>query len=369
MTIFETAKQILPVSTLAADEYNQKEGIIQNDVNQELAKLNSIYDFMGNCSLQVMVDHHRHHTLFMSSVFRLNNYTLLARMLVWMYRSYHAHGFSYDYFTYAFSEWRKAVTRHMSQTKGLEIDRVYQWIVAYHPDFIQLAESADYKILTKNRVEEVVNTFVAHLLHGEYQACLAISEKYYLTDVDDLAYFYVEIIEPSLYEVGRLWEMGHISVAQEHLATAMVNRLLLTIFLHTGLGEATKPKVVIAAAPNELHEIGASMVTDLLEQHGWQVDYLGANMPKEDLLEYLRANKPYFLGLSVVMPFNLASVREIIDSIRNDDSIWGIKIMVGGAAFKYSEDLWHQVGADAYVIDGHAAIKIAGRWLEENQGR
>jgi len=367
MNIFKTAKEILPVSELAADEYNQKEGIIQNDVNQALAKLNSIYDVIGNCPLQVMVDHHRHHSLFMNSVFRLNNYTLLARILVWEYHAYHVHGFSYYYFTYGFCEWRKAIMLNMSPDKGLEIDRVYQWIVQHHADFVQLAESADYNFLTVNKEQEVVNIFVAHLIHGEYQACLAISETYYLTDVDNLACFYVGVIEQSLYEVGRLWEAGHISVAQEHLATAIVNKLMLIHFLRAGLVEASKPKVVIAAAPNELHEVGASMVADLLQQHGWEVDYLGANMPKEDLLEYLRVNKPYFLGLSVVMPFNLASVREIIHSIHSDASICGIKIMVGGVAFKYSEDLWRQVNADAYAVDGHAAIKIAERWLGEKQ--
>jgi len=367
MIIFETIKSLPPVSMSAADEYAQRRDIIQNDVNQTLAKLNGIYDFMSNCPLQVMVDHHRHHTLFMSSVFRLNNYTLLARMLVWMYRAYHAHGFSYDYFTYAFSEWRKMVTIHMSQANGLEIDRVYRWIVGHHSDFVQLAESSEYKVLACDNDQEVIHTFVAHLLRGEYQACSEIGETYYLTDVDNLACFYVEIIESSMYEVGRLWEMGHISVAQEHLATAIVNRLMLALFLRAGLVEATKPKVVIAAVPNELHEIGASMIADLLEQHGWQVDYLGANMPKEDLLEYLRVNKPYFLGLSVVIPFNLESTWEIIDAIRSDASISGIKIMVGGAAFRHSKDLWHQVGADAYAVDGHAAIRTAERWLKEKQ--
>lgn len=368
MIIFETINLLPPVSESAAEEYTQNQDCILNNVNQAMANFDDIYDVIGNCPLQVMVDHHRHHALFMNSVFRLNNYTLLVRMLVWAYRVYHAaYGFSYDYFAYAFSEWRKAVTLYISHSQAVEIDRVYQWIVEHHADFIRLAESADYKVLTCNNAQEVVHSFVDHLLHGEYQECLAISEEYYLTDIDNLACFYVEIIEPSLYEVGRLWEAGHISVAQEHLATAIVTRLMLAFFLRAKHPERANPKVVIAAAPNELHEVGASMVANLLEQHGWKVDYLAANVPQEDLLEYLRVNKPCFLGLSVVMPFNLAGVREIIDLIRNDVSICYIKIMVGGAAFKHSEVLWRQVGADAYAVDAHAAIKIARRWSGEEE--
>ena len=368
MTIFATIKLLSPVSLSAADEYSQMQKVIQNDVNQALAKINSIHDFMSNCPLQVMFDIHHHHTLFMNNVFRLNNYTLLARLLVWEYRACHAHGFSYDYFTYAFSEWRKAVKLHVSQDNAAEIDCVYQWIVEHHADLIQLAESDDYQVFLSNKEQEGYSTFLTHLLYVESQACLAIGATY-LDDGNDLASFYIEVIEPSMYEVGRLWETGQISVAQEHLATAVVNRVMFTLFLRAGLRDANKPKVVIAAAPNELHEVGASMVADLLEQHGWAVDYLGANMPQEDLLQYLRVSQPCFLGLSVVMPFNLLSAREIIAAIRADTNICGVKIMVGGAAFKHSEDLWRQVGADAYAVDGHATIKIARSWLEEKPGQ
>jgi len=366
MTIFETKAKVQPVSASAAGEYAQWQYSIQNTVSEALAKYDSIHDLTGNCPPEVLVDIQRQHTLFFSCVFQLNNYHLLARMLVWMYRAYHAHGFSYDYFIQAFSEWRKAVALHMSQPQAEEIDRVYQWIARHHSELVQLAESAEYQVFPNRNTQEDYSPFLTHLLHVEYRECLAIGETY-LTRADGLARFYVEVIEPSLYEVGRRWETGKISVAQEHLATAVVNKVMLALFLRSGLRDAIKPKVVIVAAPNELHEVGAYMVADLLEQQGWDVDYLGANMPKAGLLEYLQVNKPYFLGLSVVMPFHLAAVREIIEAIRSDAGLYGVRIMVGGAAFRHCEDLWRQVGADAFAVDGHAAITIARKWLAQKQ--
>ena len=360
MSIFAALKLLPPTSPSAADEYAQKQEIIQNNVSQAIAKLNSLYNFTGNCPLEMIGDVHRHHTLFMSSVFRLNNYTLLARMLVWMYRTYHSHGFSYDYFTYALSEWRKAITHTISPANVAEIDGVYQWIIERHPDFLQLAEATDYHVFPYKQTQ-ATDDFVMHLLHGEYQGCLAIGKDYLAAK--SLAEFYVEVIEPSMYEVGRLWEIGHISIAQEHLATAVVSRVMLSLFVGAEKRETTSAKAVIAAAPNELHEVGARMVADLLEHQGWEVDYLGANVPKEYLLQYLIENQPCFLGLSIAMPYNLAAAQEAIKEIRSA-CICGIKIMAGGAAFKHSEDLWRQIGVDAYAVDGNAAIEIARKWKE-----
>jgi len=45
-----------------------------------------------------MYDNHLNHARFMANVFRFNAYTLLVKTVIWVYRSYHSHGFSFDYF-------------------------------------------------------------------------------------------------------------------------------------------------------------------------------------------------------------------------------------------------------------------------------
>jgi len=65
----------------------------------------AIPELIGHNPLQVMYDNHRHHGAFMASVFLVGDYRMLARTLPWVYRAYHAHGFSYGYFPLELKTW------------------------------------------------------------------------------------------------------------------------------------------------------------------------------------------------------------------------------------------------------------------------
>jgi methanogenic corrinoid protein MtbC1 len=211
----------------------------------------------------------------------------------------------------------------------------------------------------KNR-KDWNDTFLRYLLYGDYKACFALTEQY-LAETNDLTTFYLQVIQPCLYEIGRLWEGGHVSVAQEHLATAIVSRIMLTRS-GNAFSECGRGKAVIACAPHELHELGGRMVADLLEKDGWQVKFLGAGLSVAELLKYLQSYPPQFIGISTSMPFNIDSAKEVIVSIRQDVVLKNVKIMIGGTAFHYEDLSWRKMGADAYAVDGAAAVKIAKNW-------
>ncbi len=103
------------------------------------------------------------------------------------------------------------------------------------------------------------------------------------------------------------------------------------------------------------------MVSDLLELDGWQVRYLGANTPMEDLMKLLEDFRPQLLAISVIMPFNLDEVKKLIAAIRNKESLRGIKIMVGGRVFMTVPDIWSEIGADATAGNAREAVTVAQR--------
>jgi len=57
-----------------------------------------VHRLIGYNPLRMMYDNHLNHARFMANVFRFNAYTLLVKTVIWVYRSYHSHGFSFDYF-------------------------------------------------------------------------------------------------------------------------------------------------------------------------------------------------------------------------------------------------------------------------------
>jgi MerR family transcriptional regulator, light-induced transcriptional regulator len=95
---------------------------------------------------------------------------------------------------------------------------------------------------------------------------------------------------------------------------------------------------------------------------GWQVDYLGANIPQTELLNFLQASQPRILLVSVTMPFNLDVTLDLITAIKKQPEFANLKIMVGGLAFNMIPELWQITGADGYAPDAQKAVELAMDW-------
>lgn len=367
--LFREARALPVVSLAATLAFQDKRSLLCEQVDRSMSEQPDILPLIGFSPLEMMKANHRHHVQFMSTVFRLGAYTLLPKVVVWVYRSYHSHGFSYDYFPRELRAWQNAVAQSLESSLSAEINSVYQWLIDHHSDFLALAESAAYATFSDGKGEPQIQMeiLLRHMLENNYRACIDLAAVS-VHSPEELARFYQEVMTPALYEVGRLWEEGKISAAQEHLATAISMRIMAAMYGSFVVGDVSKGRAVVTAAPNEFHEAGARMVSDQLEMDGWQVDYLGANSPAADLLNLLRKNPPFLLGLSVVVPYNIEAVRDIIEEIRSDSLLKNIKIMVGGPTFLLEPELAKKIGADGCATSGGTAVELARKWWGEKAG-
>ena len=349
--IIKEAKELPRVPLKATSIYQDKIPVLEKYVNDALASNPSINKLIGYNPLQVMYDNHRHHAAFMVTVFAIGNYELLARTVPWVYRTYAAHQFSYDYFPLELETWVEALDQYTDPDMTKQIKSVYTWMIKRHDDMIALSQ-ADSQLELPIREDwlERKNAFLAAVLEGDHRKCLKIANEYNSIG-ESIEAFYLHIIQPVMYEVGKLWERGTISVAQEHLVSAIVGRVMAAASQVNVDVRKRKLKAVISAAPNEFHEIGAWMVSDILEHDGWDVRYLGANTPANDLLELLRSFQPRVLALSVTMPFNILKAREIIHTIKDDEALNQIRVILGGRLFNENLDLWRSTGADDFAAN------------------
>ncbi|UCH85297.1 MAG: cobalamin-dependent protein [Candidatus Latescibacterota bacterium] len=90
-----------------------------------------------------------------------------------------------------------------------------------------------------------------------------------------------ELIVPLLREIGDRWIDGEIRVVQEHMATAIVKSFLESSRV-PAIGNA-RPKIAVTTPAGQLHELGALMAAAVAEEAGWNVVYLGANLPAEEI--------------------------------------------------------------------------------------
>ncbi|MBN2344650.1 MAG: cobalamin-dependent protein [Deltaproteobacteria bacterium] len=181
--------------------------------------------------------------------------------------------------------------------------------------------------------ETVFKTYLAALIRGDSSRCLAIVKELIDTQID-IRDLYTQLFQSSLYEVGRLWEQNKISVAREHLATAITDRAMHLayprLFAEPPNG---RKRAVVSCAANEMHQIGGKMVADILELNHWDTHFLGANTPTDQLLTHIEEESASLVALSLSVYFNMPSLIQLITLVR--ETYPGIKIIVGGQAFLY----------------------------------
>jgi len=180
--------------------------------------------------------------------------------------------------------------------------------------------------------EEVYRAYLNALLAHDRQACRANFLQWLEADTG-LRSTYEDLVRRSLYEVGDLWERGRISVATEHLATAISESLLNLTYPRLFARPRSGKSAVIACVPNEYHQIGGKMVADMFELNGWRGYFVGANAPVGDVIQLVAEKRPEVVALSGATSFSLAKVISAAAEIRA--AFPEVAILAGGQAFRW----------------------------------
>ncbi|KAA9332806.1 cobalamin-dependent protein [Adhaeribacter soli] len=209
-----------------------------------------------------------------------------------------------------------------------------------------------------NGLKTVAEAYIKLLLQGKRhlasELILKTVEKG--TPVKDI---YNQVFRPAQYEIGRLWQLNQISVAQEHYCTAATQLIMSQLYRLVFNTERNGYRLVASCVAGDMHEIGIRMVADFFEMEGWDTFYLGANTPVESILRTLREQEANLLLVSATMAYHVRAVADLIQAIRRDAVLYNVKVMVGGYPFNTAPELWKAIGADAYAKDAAEALEKA----------
>ena len=200
--------------------------------------------------------------------------------------------------------------------------------------------------------------FTEALLAGDRRAAQGIINAR-LADGMDLIAVDVAVIQPALYEVGQLWQYNRISVAQEHLATAICQTVQAGALLRADVATPGDRRALFACVAGNFHSLGVRMVADAFELAGWNSTYLGADVPTVALIEQIVADRPEIVGLSAALPHHIDTIREVINRCRIELGRQCPPIMAGGLVMNSIDDLWRRVGADQWHPDALTARREA----------
>ncbi len=132
----------------------------------------------------------------------------------------------------------------------------------------------------------------------------------------DLLAICQKIIIPCLVEIGNDWYNGRIRVATEHFASAYVRGKLLAIFQAYPY-HRSMPSILVGCAPGEQHEIGSLMASVMLRSLGFRIEYLGPDIPLEDLVDYAGYEHPNMIILAASMASSAMELAKINGKLAN----------------------------------------------------
>ena len=215
-------------------------------------------------------------------------------------------------------------------------------------------------------LSSLARAYLDALLDGDRRAAsrLILEAGEAGTLVQDL---YLRVFQPVQREVGRLWQLNRVSVAQEHYVTAATQLIMSQLYPRIFSTRRVGRCLVATCVGGELHEIGVRMVADLFEMAGWDSYYLGANTPPQGVLQALEERQADLLAISATLTVHVGQVRALIERVRataRRDPV----ILVGGYPFLLSSGLWQRVGADGFAPDAQEAVRVANRLVDARLG-
>jgi MerR family transcriptional regulator, light-induced transcriptional regulator len=137
-------------------------------------------------------------------------------------------------------------------------------------------------------------------------------------------------VAPLMRRIGDEWHGGRMSPAQEHLATAVVERVLSSV-LSTLAEPSDGPVLVVATPAGERHEVGALLAAAAAAAEGWRVVYLGPDLPADAIAEAAIDAGADAVGLSVVLVESPLRTIEELNEVRRLLPV-SVPLLVGGAA-------------------------------------
>jgi methanogenic corrinoid protein MtbC1 len=208
-----------------------------------------------------------------------------------------------------------------------------------------------------DRLSPACRLYLATSVSGRRADALAVVRETFRSGAQPVD-VYIEIFQRALYEVGRLWQTTGLTVAEEHMATATTQFILSVLSEEQPRSRSHRGTAVVTGVPEEQHVVGASIIGDVLDAEGWDVRFLGTNIPHDAIVAAVARHRAGLVAISVTMSAGVAAARDLIVHIRQSAN--PPRIIVGGAAFNRDAQLWRTVGADGYAADARSVAELVG---------
>lgn len=207
------------------------------------------------------------------------------------------------------------------------------------------------------RLSSACRLYVAAAISGRRTDALAIVREA-VRAAKSPTEVYVDVFQTALTEVGRRWQTMGLTVAEEHMATATTEFILSVLQEEQPRAGARGGTAVVTGVVDEQHVVGASIVANVLDADGWDVLFVGTNLPHEAIVSSIVQSGASLVAISVTISGHVPAAADLISLVRSSCAM-PPRIIVGGRAFRRDPELWRTVGADGFAPDARTVVELA----------
>lgn len=171
--------------------------------------------------------------------------------------------------------------------------------------------------------------------------------------------FFVEVLQPVLYEIGKRFERLEIFLP-ELMKAAKVAKAIQTEVLEPSLrsgteGTSSVGSVVIGTCKGDIHDIGKNMVALMLQVNGFKVVDLGTDVSAQSFIEAAKQNDARIIAMSSLLTTSMPYMGDLTKRLEGLGLRKQYRVIVGGAPV--TQAYADRIGADAYGSDAVNAVK------------
>ena len=223
--------------------------------------------------------------------------------------------------------------------------KILSMLAKYNPKDIEKRNEASEKIKQK---------LYKNITEGDIQESLKIYEE--CIKIFDIVSFFDKILRPVMYNIGRDWEKGKISIATEHVASNIAQTLVKNLMGQVKK-RGNKNKILICVPIGEEHHLGCDVLEVFLSSNGFKVYNMRTPIPTESILSFIENNKPDVIILSITIKDNLLAGQRLAKKISSE---FNIPILVGGLAIQEK---------DIPKFDGEIISDVSLKEIKKKIGR
>ena len=210
--------------------------------------------------------------------------------------------------------------------------------------------------------EDLLRKLKDSIVEGEPQNTIELMEEVIKQGLDAKVILNEAIIKGA-DEVGILYEKEEYFLADLLMSGDALKAAMEILKPKLSMDSDVKPQkvILIGTVEGDVHDIGKSLVTSLLQGQGFEVIDLGSDVPVETFVQKAKEIKPDIIGLSGLLTMSISKMHETIILLKKA----GIpsKIIIGGGVV--SKQSCAMIGADDCAKDGYEGIKKIKKILSE----